>query len=187
MKYKCLTKEIFSLGEYLIRPLRIEDMESIRLWRNEQMEVLRQDSALTRKDQAVYWSHVIQPSFSQDQPKQILFAYEKDQELIGYGGLTNIDWKIGSAEVSFLMDVEFVKNIALYKFSFGKFISLLKPVAFNELSMHRLFTETFDVRPYHVVVLEENGFKLEKRLKEQIMLGNRRIDSLIHGCIKDEA
>lgn len=186
MKYKCLTKEFFSLGEYLLRPLCIEDMESIRLWRNEQMEVLRQDNALTQEDQAVYWSHVIRPSFFQEQPKQILFAYEKDKQLIGYGGLTHIDWKVGNAEVSFLMDVEFVKNTSSYQFSFGKFISLLKLVAFNELSMQRLFTETFDIRPYHVIVLEENGFKLEKRLKEKITLGNRRVDSLIHGCIKDE-
>ena len=161
-------------------------MESIRLWRNEQMEVLRQDHALTQKDQDMYWNHVLLPSFFQEQPKQILFAYEKDKQLIGYGGLTHINWKVRNAEVSFLMDVEFVKNTALYQLSFDTFIHLLKLVAFNELSMQRLFTETFDIRPYHVIILEENGFKLEKRLKEKIMLGNRRVDSLIHGCIKDE-
>ena len=49
--YKVLKKQLFSLNEYSIIPIRYEDRLSILKWRNEQIYHLRQDKLLTKNDQ----------------------------------------------------------------------------------------------------------------------------------------
>jgi len=48
-----------------------------------------------------------------------------------------------------------------------------------------LFTETYDIRPRHVAILEMNGFKLEGRLIDHVLIDGKYIDALIHGCVND--
>jgi len=119
------------------------------------------------------------------QPKQLLFGYWQNDELIGYGGLTNTDWLSRRSEISFLLGTARTLDYENYAQDFSVFLGLLKRVAFAELGFNRLFTETFDIRPWHVKVLEENNFRFEGRLKQHVLIEGCYVDSLMHGCLKE--
>lgn len=185
MEYKVLNKNKFQFDVFSIVPLREEDIFLIKNWRNSQMDVLRQKVELTDSGQLNYFNNAVKPLFSQLYPNQILFSYLKDDQCIGYGGLTNIDWESKRAEMSFLLNIEHVKNNELYEKEFSIFIYLIKRVLFEDLNFNRIFTETYDIRSLHISILEKNGFLLEGRMREHIQINNKFVDSLIHGFLKE--
>lgn len=179
-KYCCLDKQIFEQGEYKISPIRYEDRFKIMTWRNEQIYHLRQEKTLTKSDQEEYFLKVVSRLFSKKNPDQILFSFFKNELLIGYGGLVHINWNTKNAEMSFLVKTDFSKECKEYKESLTLFIQLIKKVAFEELFFKRLFTETYDIRDFHIKILEINSFLFEKRIKQKINYGGHYYDSVIH-------
>ena len=179
-RYRCLKTDLFRLKKYSLIPLRETDMELIRKWRNEQINVLRQKKLLTKENQENYYKRFIEPLFEQAQPSQILFSYLFGDQAIGYGGLTNIDWVLNQAEVSFLLDSNRIKDEISYREEFSFFLILMKQIAFMELDLNKLLTETYDIRPLHIGILEKNGFMLESRSKKNVLVGGEYVDSLIH-------
>lgn len=184
--YVCLSTQQFKSASYEIVPLREADLLLIKEWRNQQIEVLRQRVTLTDEMQKSYYDTIIKPSFEQQQPQQILFSYLDGGKCIGYGGIVHIDWYSRRGEVSFLLDPTRAANPIQYQKDFGVYLSLIKTVAFKDLHFHRLFTETFDIRPIHVATLEANGFILEGRLKDHMFTKAGFVDSLMHGCINHD-
>lgn len=185
MKYACLDTDVYSLDGYGITSLRHGDMEAVRVWRNAQMVVLRQVLPLTGEDQDAYYENTVLPSMRQERPGMILFSFLLDGVCIGYGGLTNIHWQSRRAEVSFLLDPDRVRDKTGYARDFSAFLKLMKLVAFRTLGFNRLFTETYDIRPYHVAVLEDSGFRPEGRMLKHEMIDGTFVDSLIHGYLRE--
>lgn len=163
-----------------ILSLRRRDLLPIMEWRNEQMVILRQAEPLTLTGQKKYYETAIQPTFTEDRPRQILVSYLHDGALIGYGGLTNIDWSEKSAEVSFLLETRRSEDIALHCDDFRHYLALLMELAFDHLSLERLHSETYDIRPHHVEILEKMGFEPRGRLAGHATIGGRPVDSLLH-------
>ena len=62
-------------------------------------------------------------------------------------------------------------------------LGIVRKLAFEELKLHRLYTETYDIRPFHICVLEEFGFVMEGRLKDHNIINNQYVDSIFHGLI----
>lgn len=183
-KYKVLNKEFYSYNDYSLVSIREEDIYLIKIWRNSQMDVLRQKKILTDQDQQQYYLNIIAPAYNELHPEQILFSYLFDNKCIGYGGLTNIDWESRRAEMSFLDATERTKDKNLYKIDFKTFITIIKTIIFDELDFNRLFTETYDIRQLHIEVLENNGFQFEGRMKHHVLINGEFKDSLIHGLLK---
>jgi len=179
--YKFLQREFYELGDYKIIPLREEDIQLIRIWRNDQMDVLRQQKMLSKEEQIKYYNDIVKKSFQEIQPEIILFSYFFNGTCIGYGGLTNVDWIKKNAEISFLLDTKRTKNSDYYSKDFDAFLKIIIDLSFKELKFIRIFTETYDIRPTHIHILEKNGFKLEKSLKQHIFINGSFVDSLIHG------
>jgi RimJ/RimL family protein N-acetyltransferase len=184
--YNILPQSVYTEGLYLLRALRAADMSAIKDWRNAQMDVLRQKTVLTDEDQHRYYQLTVKPTFDMQQPPLVLFGYEYDGTLIGYGGLTNLDWTSLRAEVSFLVETERAKNLPQYEIDFRHFLRLLKRIAFQELGLNRLFTETYDIRPWHIRILESEGFLFEGRMRQHVKIDGRYVDSLLHGCLKEQ-
>ncbi len=181
--YSCLNKQIFKIGRYTIVPLRENDILDIMEWRNQQMVLLRQKKLLTVENQQCYYSNFVVPTFTETHPEQILFSYLLGNNCIGYGGLVHLNWPDKRGEVSFLESPDRTVDKKVYRKDFSNFLTLIKEVAFNDIGLHRLFTETFDVRDFHVSILEQNNFVLEGRLQDHVIIGQEHIDSLIHGCL----
>ena len=176
--YKSLNKQIFTLGEYSIVPIRSGDRYDILKWRNEQMYHLRQNQPLTFEDQDHYFDKVIPELFEQNKPGQILFSYLKNEDCIGYGGLVHINWKDKNAEISFIMNTELEQN-DFYK-HWKIFLELIEEVAFEEIKLHKLHSYAFDLRPKIYEVLEIAGYKKEAVLKDHCLFNDDYIDVIIH-------
>jgi len=184
MKYRCMEMQRFQAPPYEIVPIRLKDMLCIKTWRNAQMAVLRQKRVITDDEQQSYWLNVLKPSFELKQPHQILFSYLQGDVCIGYGGMTYIDWDSKQAEVSFLLNPLHKRDPTEYEIKFLTFLALITKVAFEEFKFNRLFTETFDIRPHHIAVLEKFGFKLEEKIKAHVNIEGHFVDSLIHGYLR---
>ena len=168
-------------GEFRLRPLRWEDREPIRRWRNEQIDVLRQTALLSAEDQDAYYRNVLAPQFAEREPRQILWALEVNGNLIGYGGLVHIAWSDARAEVSFLTETARVSD--LLPDDWAAYLHLLIPVARDSLKFHKLTTETFATRLEMLPILEANGFVCEGVLRDHHRESYGWTDSHVHALI----
>ncbi len=180
--YRCLRRREYVYGDYKLLSVRPEDIQSIRLWRNAQMNVLRQSGEITPEAQEQYYAREIWPTMQEARPRQVLFSFLHRQQLIGYGGLVYIDWVAKKAEVSVLFDLSDRSELQ-YSEQLSAYLVLLKKAAFNDLELHRLWTECYDIRPLHISVLEGQGFVLEGRLLDHEWIEGAYVDTLFHGCI----
>tara|TARA_B110000879_G_scaffold66397_1_gene93045 strand:- start:36 stop:629 length:594 start_codon:yes stop_codon:yes gene_type:complete len=186
-EYKPLKNHIFTNGKFSLRTIGDLDIEKIRVWRNAQINILRQPKPISRSEQAKYFDKSVWPQMKLDYPNNILLAFEYDGVLIGYGGLVHISWIDLRSEISFLLNPEHVEDDEVYKIYFSEFLDLIKSISYSILGFNRLFTETFEFRALHISVLESKGFILEGVMLKHIIFDGKSINSLIHGCIKNDA
>lgn len=181
--YRCMPSAELAEGDFCIRAVQPEHIEPIRRWRNAQLDLLRQSAPITPDQQHRYYEDHIWPDKATEEPKNILVVYLDRDELIGYGGLVHIAWEHRRAEVSFLLKPrheKFPEQRACY---FVTFLGLMKILAFRDLKLNRLFTETFANRTRHIEALESAGFRLEGRLREHVRVKHCPVDCLFHGCL----
>ena len=185
-KYSFLASNKFCLDEYCLVPFMEQEMELIRKWRNEQIDYLRQNKPLTKDEQSKYYHQVIKKSFYEKKPEMILFSFILKNNCIGYGGFVHIDWNSKKAELSFVLDTNRTKKSETYKKEFSIFLKIILDIGFKQILFNKIFTETFDIRPLTIRILEECGFDYEGRLKSHVKIKNKYKDSLIHGLVKEE-
>lgn len=176
--YKALNKQEFYSGPYSIVPIRMEDRYKIMRWRNEQMYHLRQSELLTKEKQDIYFKSIIDNSFRQERPEQILFSYLEGEECIGYGGLVHINWLDKNAEISFIMDTSL--EIEGFSNNWISFLGLIEQVAFQELKLYKIFTYAYDLRPHLFEPIENAGYKKEAILKNHYLYEGEFKDIIIH-------
>ena len=179
--YKALKKQEFKTGDYCLTPIRHEDRFEIMKWRKEHIYHLRQNEPLTAENQEHYFNTIIANLFTEDKPKQILFSLLRGEECIGYGGLVHINWVDKHAELSFVMSTALEKEA--FKFFWSKFLALIEIVAFEELTLHKIYTYAFDLRPHLYIALKENGFKREAVLKDHCLIEGEYRDVVIHSLL----
>ncbi|MDB6081701.1 MAG: family N-acetyltransferase [Chlamydiia bacterium] len=181
--YTCLQQNRFESSGIILLPLRLEDMESIRIWRNEQIDILRQNTPIAHDAQVDYFNTAIAPLFTENKPSQLLFSIFKKESLIGYGGLTHINWTARSAEISFLLNTSISEGSTEFAEIFRAFLEIMKEIAFTHLSLHRLHAETFAMRPHIPHLLESFGFEYEGCLRDYVFKRGTWYDSLLYGLL----
>jgi RimJ/RimL family protein N-acetyltransferase len=160
--------------------LTAKDFEFIRLWRNQQKKILRQDNNINKKDQRKYFINFYKKNCIIKEPSCIIFAIKVKNKLIGYGGLVNISWQNKRGEVSFLLNTSIANNKKNYEFYFKSFFSFISKVSFKNLKLNKIFTETFIFRKNHIKLLEKVGFKREGFLKNHYYKKNKKISTILH-------
>jgi RimJ/RimL family protein N-acetyltransferase len=185
--YQCLDSHVFidSLGYELVS-IREKDIENIRLWRNAQLEFLRQNLPLSIEEQQRYFQVNIWPLFCEKHPNQILCSFLLHGECIGYGGLTHIDWEAKRSEISFLLNPMRIQEWTTYQKEFAHFLHLACQIAFRCIGLRRLFTETFAFRMEHIQLLEAFGFQKEGILREHVYKNNKWWNAILHGLLSWE-
>ena len=156
-------------------------MEKLRVWRNTQRNVLRQNFYLN-----VIRKIILISIFPKQKkfPKVILFAYKYKKELIGYGGFVYISWDNKRAEVSYLLKTEFTLDKEIYKFHTLIYFELIKKIAFRVIKFRRIFTETFVYRKNHIKLLEKVGFKKEGILRKHNIKNKKAVNVIVHSIVK---
>ena len=179
-KYPILINNKISFNNYSITPLRKSDIQKIRIWRNDQMNILRQSTSLTSRNQLNYYNKFIKKSFQANKPNIILFSFLLDKTCIGYGGLVHIDWNSKSTEISFLNITSRSKSKIIYQKDFSIFLKLIFNVVFNDLKFNKITTETYDIRPWTITILEKSGFKRDNIFKKHVVIDDKPYDSILH-------
>jgi hypothetical protein len=159
--YKILKCSKYSNHPYSLTTVSENHIESIRGWRNDQVEVLRQDGEISKNNQIKYYENVVWPELNLSEPGRLLFSFFKDSELIGYGGLVHIDWERMSAEMSFLLSTKRMKNDSQYQEDLMNFIAIMKVIAFYELAFKKVVTETYSFRRVTIETLGKAGFVID--------------------------
>jgi hypothetical protein len=176
--YSALKQQVYEIDRFSIVPIRDEDKFLIMQIRNEQIYHLRQEKPLAKDEQTKYFSEVVSKLFEKDYPEQILFSYLHDDKCIGYGGLVHINWKDQHAEISFVIKTELEDSE--FDLHWSNFLSMIEKVAFYNLSLHKIFTYAFDLRPHLYTTLLKNHFAFEAKLVQHCFFHNRFINVMIH-------
>ena len=182
--YKILKKKYFLNGiEY--SSIQKNEFEIIRKLRNSQIKILRQNSFISFEQQIKYFNEKIIPDYKKKKPKNILLAIRKST-FLGYCGLTNIDWNLKKAEVSFLL----LNKISLKK---KKFINLfdnslkvLESIFFDELHLSKLQSETYSFRTEVIDTLINRNFVVEGILKNNIKKNKKYFNSYLLSKFKSQ-
>lgn len=153
------------------------DLFLIKNWRNEQRDILRQNKILTDKDQ-INWYKFLQ----YDQNQKIFSIVDESGILLGYCGITNIDWINRRGELSFLLATVINKDV--YAKILEEVIVILKQYFFSVLHLHKFFTETFEFRKDHITILEKSGFVKGGVLKDHVYKNGKFYNSLVHYIIR---
>jgi RimJ/RimL family protein N-acetyltransferase len=182
-KYCCLQKISYANDEFNLQSIDETHIQEIRNWRNNQMSVLRQNKLISEEEQTAYFNTHVFPEQSNPFPKQVLFNYFNRDRFIGYGGIVHISHEDKIGEISFLMD-PVINNAHFYIQAFTNFLQLIDPIAFNELLLEKLFTETYDTRIENVAILENAGYTREGILHSHKVIDGMRSDIYLHGRLK---
>lgn len=176
--YEILSKQVFNDGKYSLVPIRFEDRMEIMKWRNDQVDVLRQNELLNQEKQDWYFENVINKLFNEENPKQLLFSFLENEKLIGYGGLVHIDWESKNAEVSFLLNTEHNNNVRLFQLYFNFFLKLIMSIAFGELCFVKVHTTFYNIsqRKLYKKTIENFGFIIEGKLKKHKLINGKHED-----------
>ncbi len=168
-------------NRYQLRPIHWDDRAAIRQWRNAQIDVLRQLTPLSTTDQDNYFSNIVLPQLTQEQPEQILFALLEDSQLVGYGGFVHIVWSDRRAEVSFLTDMNRSEH-QVFSQDWSEYLTLLVQLA-QKIGFHKLTTETYSIRPDLIRILENFGFTQEGLLRDHHLINGAPVDSFAHAYL----
>jgi RimJ/RimL family protein N-acetyltransferase len=161
-----------------IRTIEKTDIENIRIWRNEQTDILRQVNFISQIEQEEYFTKI------HNDNKQILFAIDDKNNFVGYCGLVNLDFIYSTAEISFVAKTNLDK--LYYKNLFNFTLKYLGDYAFNTLNLNKIWTETYSFRKYHISILEDFGMVKEGILREHVYIKGKRHNSIIHSKLKKE-
>lgn len=180
MKYKILSETEYKKNKLTICTIDNSKIQQIRVWRNQQIDILRQNKFITEEQQQIYFNTKVFPLFKEDFPEQILFNCYYNSDFIGYGGIVHISYVDKIGEISFLLD-PLIQDKSFYEKIFIEFLDLMNKIAFEELMLHKLFTETFSTRIEHVTILEKAGYVREGIRQSHVILNNQKADIYLHG------
>ena len=185
-EFSLLKKKSFSHGKYSISSIRMSDAESLRIWRNDQIDALRQSQYLSSAAQKKYFEKVIKVEFPKTNPSLLLVRFTLNNKFIGYGGLVHINWTDQRAEVSFLLETGRSKNTSLYVSELKIFMLLIQKLAFEHLDFNKLTTESFDHRDHHVKAIEECGFQRDGVLRQHTKVDGGWVNAILCSRLSTE-
>ena len=82
--------------------------------------------------------------------------------------------------MSFLLDTNRTKELETYKKEYNVFLKIILNIGFKQILFNKIFTETFDIRPDTILILEKTGFVLENKLLSKNYINDSYVDSLFH-------
>lgn len=138
---------------------------------------------ISQEEQFDYFSLVAWPEMSVTLPTQMIYMLEVGGSTVGYGGIVNIDWDHLRAEVSFLLSPQIEAKKEIKHHIFTLFLNQISDIAFIDLGIRRLFTETYASRIDHIQTLEACNFVMEGRLRNHVRVRETFENSIIHGRI----
>ena len=138
-----------------LQPLTREQCQQVREWRNEERQFLRTPYMHTIDMQESFYVKVVNNTDS----KHRYFAIIDGMGFIGMGGLTNISFENGNAEISLIINPKYRGK------GYGmKAVDLLLHEAINNMRLYSVYGEVYDCGNrgfWEKVVDKSNGYKTD--------------------------
>jgi len=179
-KYKILPNLPIYIAELIIDNIYAENIELIRIWRNQQKEVLRQEHEISPEKQIKYFRESVWSELDSLDPSQILLSINMHETLIGYGGFVHINWENLEAEISFLLKTEITKEIEEYSRIFSNFLACIELIGRDYLKLKKLTLETYEFRRNHIQVIEDSGYTRVAVNKIEALTVKPKYNSISH-------
>ena len=127
-----------------------DDVEQVRLWRNANLAPWRTPYPLTEEMQGIFYERVICNRNSNHRYWSIY-----DNGLVGFGGLTNIEWENGLAEISLILSAGSRGQ------GYGaRAVQLLLDEGFGNMGLKTIYGECYECNPaveFWKKITERNG------------------------------
>lgn len=161
-------------------PLEKRDIQKLRKIRNEQIRYLRQKTPISPEEQERWYEGYI----SAPSPKKnILFVFEEGSH-IGVCGLTNIDYIVRRAELSYITSIP--DTVEDYRSVFLDYVRELCRIAFKDMGLKTVFAETYENRPLHIELLQKAGFTTDGKMRNATYYDGKFIDSVCQSITSEE-
>lgn len=148
----------------MLRAIDEQDLAPMLAWRNNPKlrQYFREYRDLTVVDQARWFE-----GLSGDDTRA-MFAIWYEGKMVGCCGLTAIDWKNRSAEVSLYIGEPMIADAPVYIDTKVAPLALhdLMAKAYDAFNLHRTWCEVFDFDDKKKALLETAGFDLEGSLRD---------------------
>jgi len=164
-----------------LRALEEHDLETLLNWRNKKhvRKTTREYKLLNMKNQKKWFDSI----HNKNPPQDIMFGIvDKKQKLIGFTGLTHIDWKNRHSEISILLANEGWQKTTLGRES----LKLITDYGFQELNLHRLWVEIFAIANDNIHLYEKMNFTKEGTLRDKVWRDGKWWDSFIYSKLSHE-
>ena len=165
-----------------LRPLEEEDLKQLRDWRNSEhvRKTTREYKPLNMLNQKQWFESI----HRENPPKHIMFGIEKknSKKLVGVTGLTYIDWKNKHAEISIYFSS---KNWQKTKEA-NDTINTIIGYGFEELNLHRLWVEIFEISKENIQLFEKLKFTKEGILREKLWRKGKWWNSILYSKLSTE-
>lgn len=171
------------VGKFVgLRAIEYDDLYKFLEWRNKpELRInFREYKELNFSNQENWFNNVVLNS-----QNNIMFAIVNldNNELIGACGLNYIDWVNRNADLSIYVGVD-----DLYiddKFA-PDATELLLEYGFNELNLHRIYVEIYDIDLKKQKLLETLNFTFDGLLRETHWTDGKWCNSLFYSILKEE-
>lgn len=176
-----------------LRTLEPEDLPQLLIWRNNAAirRYYREYRELTMYDQEVWYKAVCCGNrnfcmfgITYAPKTEDTTALRPDTgQLIGVCGLTNINWVLRSAELSFYIgwrDLYCEDEYAMDA------VNILFQYTFDVLNMHKIWAEIYDFDEQKKKACPALGMRLDSVLRDTAFDGGRYYNSLIYSLLEDE-
>lgn len=162
-----------------LRPIEFEDLDMMRNLINDpdlEANIVGWLLPISKKDQDNWYSN-----FKNNQ-NNIRFIIEYEQKAVGFTGITDIDWKNGTAKSN---------GIRLTKSSQGKglatdvYMTMLNYV-FNELRLHRFSGSALENNMASIRLMEKCGYRHEGIIRDAVFKMGKYQNVVIMGVLKND-
>lgn len=129
----------------------LEDVEQVRLWRNDIPETLRTPYPLTKEMQEDFYRSVV----CDRRANSRWWSVYGPDGLTGFAGLANIEWENGLAEVSLILSPDICG-----KGYGGETFGLLLDEGFDNLGLSTIYGECYECNPalgFWLKMVERHG------------------------------
>ena len=144
-----------------LKKITKNDLKIIVKWRNDPsiMKYNRQ-YILLNMDHEDKWFH----SISQRDSKRKMFVFKYGKDIIGVGGLINLDKKNRNADVAIILGETKMHGKGLGT----QALELLVDFGFNKLKLHRIGAEIFEYNKISLKLFQKLNFNKEATLKDSL-------------------
>ena len=111
-----------------------QDVERVRHWRNNALETLRTPYLISEEMQANFYD-----SLQNRESRNRYWSIYDNDELIGFGGLTGIEWENGLAEISLIMGAKY-RGKGLGR----RAVALILDTGFGNMGLKTIYGECYE-------------------------------------------